>query len=122
MKHLSVVVLALVLVFAVVCIAEQLPVPKTEAVLPGVTRVMYANQTFVITTTVKLTARFECVNFDQIQIKVRTNLTPREGMALAPGQMLRIYWQDGDETIYDGMPPDGEWTGLVQTEGGLTEK
>lgn len=101
--------------------ADQLPVPITEAVFPGVTRINYANQTFVFTTTVKLSAHFEYLLPGEIHMKVKLAGT-RDGMALAPGQMLRIYWENGDETLYDGTPPDGEWTGIVLTEGGMTEK
>jgi hypothetical protein len=122
MRKLSTVLVAVVLVLAVVAVAEQLPIPKTEAVFPGVTRVVYAGQTFVFTTTVKLSAKFEVLNDREIQIKIRTAATLRDNSALAPAEMLKIYWQDGDETLYDGTPPDGEWTGMVLTEGGLTEK
>jgi hypothetical protein len=101
--------------------AQQLPVPKTEAVFPGVTSVSYAGETFVFTTTVKLSAKFEWIGGNQIRIQVRTNTTPREGMELVPGQALRIYWEGEGETLYDGTPPS-EWIGIVLTEGGLTEK
>jgi len=121
MRKLSAVLFVVGLVVAMAAYAEQLPVPKTEAVFPGVTRVQYVGETFVFTTTVKLSARFEVVSDNQIQIKVRTALTPREMTALAPGEMLRIYWEYGDQTLFDGAPPD-EWTGYVLTEGGLTEK
>ena len=121
MRKLSAVLFVVGLVVAVATYAEQLPVPKTEAVFPGVTRVQYVGQTFVFTTTVKLSAKFEVISDNQIQIKVKTALTPREMTALAPGEMLRIYWEDGDETLFDGTPPE-EWTGFVLTEGGLTEK
>jgi hypothetical protein len=122
MRKLSAVLLAVGLVITVAAVAEQLPVPKTEAVFPGVTKVLYAGETFVFTTTIKLSAKFEAVSPNRIQIKIKTTLTLRDGPALAPGDMLRIYWEDGDETLYDGTVPDSEWTGFVLTEGGLTEK
>jgi len=124
MKKLSAVVFFFVLVAAIgssVCMAQQLPAPKTEAVFPGVTSVLYAGETFVFTTTVKLSAKFEWIGGNQIRIQVRTSSTPRQGMELAPGQALRIYWEDEDETLYDGTPPS-EWSGIVLTEGGFTEK
>lgn len=124
MKRFSAALLALVLVTAavsVVCFADQIAVPKTEAIFPGVTQVTYVGETFVFTTTVKLSARFECIAANQIRIQVRTYLGPRQEMELAPGPALRIYWEGQDETLYDGTPPE-EWTGIVLTEGGLTEK
>jgi ABC-type glycerol-3-phosphate transport system substrate-binding protein len=122
MRKLSAVLLAVGLVISVAAVAEQLPAPKTEAVFPGVTKVLYAGETFVFTTTVKLSAKFEAAYPDRIQIKVKTSTMLRDGMALAPGDMVRIYWEDGDETLYNGMPPENEWIGMVLTEGGLTEK
>ncbi len=116
------VVVSLIPLSWVPCFGQQLPAPKIEAIFPGVTRIDYAGQTFVFTTTVKLSATFQSASFDRIQLHVKTNYSPAEGMALAPGQMLRIYWEEGDEDLYDGMPPEGGWTGFVLTEGGLTEK
>jgi hypothetical protein len=121
MRKFSAVLFAVGLVVAVAAFAEQLPVPKTEAIFPGVTRVNYVGETFVFTTTVKLSAKFEVISDNQIQIKVKTALSPREMGALAPGEMLKIYWEDGDQTLFDGTPPE-EWIGIVLTEGGLTEK
>jgi len=121
MRKLSAVLVVVALAVAVAAFADQLPVPKTEAVFPGITRVNYVGETFVFTTTVKLSARFEVISDNQIRIKVKTSLTPREMGALAPSDMLKIYWEDGDQTLFDGTPPD-EWTGIVLTEGGLTEK
>ena len=124
MKNLALTVLTLVIVVLAVhspCFGEQLPTPKIEVVFPGVTRVVYADQTFVFTTTVRLSATFEFMPPGEIRIKVRTSAAPFGGMAPA-GQRLRIYWQEGDETLYDGDPPEDEWIGGVLTEGGLTEK
>ena len=114
--------LVLLLPLAAPCFGQALPAPKTEAIFPGVTRINYAGQVFVFTTTVRLSATFLSVGFDRIQIQVKTNYTLAEGMSLAPGQMVRIYWEEGDENLYDGDPPENGWMGLVLTEGGLTEK
>lgn len=124
MKTFSAVLFALVLVIAAtsaVCVAQHLLVPTTVAVFPGTTEVDYAGETFIFTTTVKLSAKFEWIGGNQVRIQVKTNPGPHEGMELAPGQTLRIYWEGQDEILYDGTPP-GEWTGIVLTEGGLTEK
>ena len=121
MRKLSAVLFIVGLVVAMAAYAEQLPVPKTEAIFPGITRVNYVGETFVFTTTVKLSAKFEVISDNQIQIKVKTAMSPRDMMALAPGEMLRIYWEDGDQILFDGTPPE-EWIGVVLTEGGLTEK
>ena len=122
MRKLSAVLVAVGLVISVIAVAEEIAAPKTVAVFPGVTKVVYAGETFVFTTSVRLSANFEAVYPNRIQIKIKTAPAPRENMALAPADMMRIYWEDGDETLYDGTPPDNEWTGFVLTEGGLTEK
>jgi hypothetical protein len=56
-----------------------------------------------------------------IQLKVKASNPSTEG-AMAPMQTVRIYWENGDEVVYDDVPPTSEWTGQVLTEGGLTEK
>ncbi len=101
--------------------AQQLPVPRTEAVYPGITTVTYAGNSFTFNTTVRLTVKFDWVVPNIIQIKVKASNPSMEG-AMAPMQTLRIYWEEGDEVVYDDVPPTSEWTGQVLTEGGLTEK
>jgi hypothetical protein len=122
MKKLLVVFFAVGLMIVVAVAADQLLVPKTVVVYPGVTRVPYAGQTFRFTTTEKLSVRFEPVGMSEIQIRVKPTVTSRQMMSLTSGTTLQVYWEEGDETLYDGTPPDGEWNGLVLTEGGLTEK
>jgi hypothetical protein len=124
MKRFSAVLFAFALfitVASVVCEAQELPVPTTVAIFPGVTNVPYAGETFVFTTSVKLSAKFEWIGGNQIRIHVKTGPAPSGEMALAPGQTLRICWEGHDECLYDGTPPP-EWTGIVETEGGFTEK
>ena len=122
MRKLLLVFFAVGLMIVVAVAADQLLVPKTVAVYPGVTRVLYAGQTFRFTTTERLSVRFEPVGMSEIQIRVKPTVTSRQTMSLTSGTTLQIYWEEGDETLYDGTPPDGEWSGLVLTEGGLTEK
>ena len=126
MRPVSRNMLALLLVVALVIpgilIAQQLPVEKTVAVFPGVTSIDYAGQTFVITTPVKLSAKFETISWTEIKITVKTGPSHRSGVSPAPGQPLTIYWEEGDEIIYDGDPPGDEWSGIVLSEGGFTEK
>ena len=122
MRKLSAVLFTVGLVISVVAVAEEIAAPKTMAVFPGVTKLRYAGETFVVTTTVKLSVTFEVGYPSGIKIKVRTSPALQDKMAPAGADVLRIYWEGGDETLYDGTTPDGEWTGLVLTEGGLTEK
>lgn len=104
-----------------VCVGQELPVPTIVAIFPGVTRVPYAHQTFVFTTTVRLSARFEWIGGNEIRLRVRTASGSTGPTALAPGGVLRICLEGSDECLYDGTPPP-EWTGVVPTEGGFTEK
>jgi hypothetical protein len=122
-KYLLALLLVVTLVTPGILIAQQLPVPKTVAVFPGVTDVDYAGQTFIITTPVKLSVKFETISWTEIRITVKTGPSHRSGPSPAPTQqILQIYWEDGDEIIYEGEPPSEEWIGIVLSEGGFTEK
>ncbi|MEJ2719714.1 MAG: hypothetical protein P8181_01055 [bacterium] len=118
-------ILALMLVVALVTPgllqAQQLPMPVQKIIYPGVTTVEYAGETLVFTTSIALLAKFQFVNATEIEITVSTHAGGR-ATAAAPGNILRIYWQNEDEYIYDGEPPEEEWTGILLTEGGFTEK
>jgi hypothetical protein len=125
MRRFAVAILAVALVIQVVplqCLGDQLPAPKIESVFPGVTRIIYADETFVFTTTVRLSATFEYLPTNEIRIKIKTNVPIHQSMAMAPAPAVRIYWEEGDEILFDGALPDGEWIGIVQTEGGFTDK
>lgn len=126
MKRASAVLFILALVLtatSTVCMAQQLPVPTIVAVFPGLTEVPYAGETFIFTSTVKLSAKFEWIGGDQIRIQVRTSAgsVASGPMELAPGPVLKICWEGHDDCLYNGTPP-AEWTGIVRTEGGFTEK
>ena len=118
-------ILALMLVVALVSpgflMAQQLPMPMQKIIYPGVTTVEYASETLVFTTSVALVAKFQFVSTSEIEVTVRTHSSGRGG-ASAPGNLLRIYWQEEDLWLYDGEPPEDEWIGILQTEGGFTEK
>jgi hypothetical protein len=122
MKRFSAGLMVLVLLVAAVCVADQLPIPITEKIAPGTAEVVYAGNTFVFTTSVKLTAKFQFFLPNRIEIRVSSQYTGTEGPDPVSSATVSIYWQDGDETLYNGAPPTSEWTGLVLTEGGLTEK
>ena len=121
-RSLLALLLVATLVIPGVLVAQQLPVPKTVAVFPGVTDVLYAGQTFVITSPVKLSIKFETISWTEIKITIKAGPSHRTNVSAAPGQTLRIYWEEGDEVIFEGDPPSEEWTGIVLTEGGFTEK
>ena len=117
-------IFALMLVVALVSpglMAQQLPMPLQKIIYPGATTVEYAGETLVFTTSVALVANFHFISVNEIEVIVRTHSGGR-ATTNAPGNMLRIYWQDEDRFIYDGEPPEDEWTGILLTEGGFTEK
>jgi hypothetical protein len=121
MRSIALVSLAFVLLLpmAVPCLGQELLAPKTETVFPGVTRISYADQVFVFTTTVRLSVTFQIAVPGKVQIRVNTSA---KGLSLVPGQKVHLYWEDGDEVLYDDARPDDGWIGFVLTEGGLTEK
>ena len=104
------------------CFGQYLVAPKSETILPGTARIEFAGQAVVFTTPVKIFVWFENMGSGRIRIRVKTALASRAGMALAPSEPLRIYWEDGDEVLFEGTPPGGGWSGILLTEGGLTEK
>ena len=125
MKVVTGTIFALMLVVALMSpgflTAQQLPMPMQKIIYPGATTVEYASETLVFTTSVPLAAKFQFVSASEIEVSVRTHSSGRAG-SYAPGNMLRIYWQEEDLWLYDGEPPDEEWIGILQTEGGFTEK
>ena len=125
MRAVTGTIFALMLVVALVSpgflMAQQLPMPMQKIIYPGATTVEYASETLVFTTSVPLLAKFQFVSVNEIEVSVRTHTGGRAGTN-APGNMLRIYWQDEDRIIYEGEPPEEEWAGILLTEGGFTEK
>jgi hypothetical protein len=117
------VLLVTVLALPGLSVAEQIPMPVQKVILPGVTTVNYAAQTFVFTSAIKLTAKFEAAFPNEIRITIKTAPSHRSA-ALAPGgqALLRIYWLDGDEVLFEGDPPEDPWSDIILTEGGFTEK
>ncbi|UCG50654.1 MAG: hypothetical protein JSW58_10630 [Candidatus Latescibacterota bacterium] len=114
-------VLAVVLASPGALMAQQLPLPMQKAIPQGITTVEYAQQTLVFTTSVPLIANFQFISENEIEVRVRTRSSGQQG-GNAPGNILRIWWEEGDEFIYDGEPPEEEWSGILLTEGGFTEK
>lgn len=125
MKAVAGTILALMLVVALMfpgfLTAQQLPMPMQKIIYPGATTVEYADETLEFTTSVPLDAKFQFISTNEIEITVRTHTSGRAG-SYAPGSMLRIYWQEEDLWLYDGEPPEDEWIGILETEGGFTEK
>jgi len=100
---------------------DRIPVPVTEAVFPPSARLMYAGESFVFNTTVKLSVTFEFRLPNEIHLKVRVGV-PLQTLSSTVVQNVQIYWEEGNEDLYNGIPPEGEWTGVILTEGGMTEK
>jgi hypothetical protein len=101
-------------------LSQQLAVPVNKSILPGVTNIEYAGQTLVFTSSVALRVKLQMVSLKEIELTVLSRPGEAQG-APAQGGGLQIWWENWDEELYDGEPPDS-WTGILNTEGGWTEK
>lgn len=120
-RALIALIVAVSLVTPVLLSAEQLAAPLDKKLSPGTTPVQYAGQTFVFTTNILLRVKFQMVNSTQFELNVTAlNYTP--GAAGPGGPAVSIFWDDNNDQIYDGDPTSAGWTGVIDTEGGWTEK
>lgn len=101
-------------------LAGQILAPMEKIVPPGVTSLHYADQTFVFSTPVALHVKFKPVSSNQFELRFRVRGSyPGQGGGAG---VLYVYWEDYGGDLYNGSPPDDEWVGIVNTEGGWTEK
>jgi hypothetical protein len=113
------------LAMPVTLLGEQLPAPAEKSIYPGITTIQYAGQTFVFTSSTSLRVNFHMVTLTTFEITVRTTASRGtggpQGSSPATDQLV-INWKNFNADIYDDEPPSAPWTGLVDTEGGWTEK
>lgn len=108
-----------------VLVADQLPVPMEKSVFPGVTTIQYAGQTLVFTTSSMLKVTFRANTANEIEVSVKTATARSTNPYSTTGEVtdqLVINWKNFNEDIYNGQPPSQPWTGVLNTEGGWTEK
>ena len=106
-------------------VADQLPVPMEKSVFPGVTTIQYAGQTLVFTTSTALKVSFRANTANEIEVTVKASGTRSTDPYSTTGEttdQLVINWKNFNQDIYDGQPPTQPWTGVLNTEGGWTEK
>jgi len=120
-------VIAAVLIFLVPSIlyADQLPAPLEKDIFPGVTHLNYAGQHFRFETTVIIHVSLLSLGPTELQMKLKAY--PQSGpsgggQAVSPSDQLTIVWEDWGSDVYNGTPPAKEWTGILDTESGFTEK
>jgi hypothetical protein len=116
--------LILMLLAPTALFAQQLAAPLDRSVSPGVTVIQYSGQTLIFTTTNTLRVQLRPLGGDQIEIKIRAYDVRVLGGASgsSQAQTLEIYWQDAQDSVYNGTPPADPWTAILHTEGGWTEK
>ena len=130
MKHCGKALIALFLIGLLVVpatgFAQGMPLPVERAVLPGVTTIQYAGQTFVFTTSVALKVRFEASSQTQFEMSVRSLAGGHPGAGASPSsgglEEIVIDWKDFNQVVLDGDSSKLPWDGLFGTEGGWTEK
>lgn len=100
--------------------ADQLLLPRDVVILPGVTTIEYGGHAFVFTTNAQIKAKFRLLgNTVEMRVKAVYNV-PSSGEGATSVQYVNIYWNNQDETVYEGTAE--EWIELLFTEGGFTEK
>ena len=104
--------------------AQGLPIPIEKAVLPGVSTIQYAGQTFVFTTSVGLKVRFHAISAGEFEMEVRSLQGHGSGHpnASSPTDEIVIDWKEFNQRLLDGDASKLPWDGLLNTEGGWTEK
>ena len=113
--------LACLLIFPALAVSDQLPTPLDKTVLPGTTTIHYAGLNLRFTTDVPLRVKLMPLSTTEVGITVRTHgsvpVNPVSG-----NDSVEIFWEDFNESIYDGPPMIGEWGGIINSESGFTEK
>ena len=115
----------LLIALSVPAFADQLPVPLEKDIIPGITHLSYAGQSFVFETSVLIHVSFVSKGFTFIELKFKTQPAAgsRGGASQAsPDDQIAIHWNEWEVDIYTGPPPLEEWEGILHTESGFTEK
>ena len=105
--------------------SQAMPVPLDTAVLPGVSTIQYAGQTFVFTTSVGLKVKFRAISMSEFEMEVRAlpgHTSSHSGSATSSTEEIVINWKDYNQNILDGDTSKLPWDGILTTEGGWTEK
>jgi len=103
--------------------AGQLAVPMEKKILPGSPVVVtYAGQNLRFSTPTAIVIRLEPLTETQIRLTVRPYGSAGGAQGASSQNDLIIYWEDFGTNVYTGPPPEEEWTGILLTESGFTEK
>jgi hypothetical protein len=130
MKSISCLIIAFVAIALIAPLpasSQGLLVPVDKVVVPGVSTVQYAGQTFVVNSPIVLYLEFRPVSANEFELTVKTDKSGSGGaMGGAQGEeetlQLVITWKNFNQDIYDDQPPLEPWTGLLDLEGGFAEK
>lgn len=121
----AIVLLALfALLLPVVSSGEQLQTLMEKDVPVGTTTITFWGQTFRIQTTVPLHVALGVKSPTRIKMSFRVASSGAGAMpsSASSGEEVVIYWVDWETNIYLGPPPDEEWSEILLTESGFTEK
>lgn len=115
-------VLAVVLL-PLTALADALPAPLEKKLSPGVHTVSYAGQNLRFDSPVSLVVRFEPVSTSQIRLTVRVYGAPSGAQGSSSSSEVTIYWENFESELYNGPPPvSSDWSEVLNTESGFTEK
>jgi hypothetical protein len=123
LMRLLVVVVVLAAVLAPLGVsADRLPAPMEKKLSAGIHTINYAGQDLRFTTPVVLMVRLEPLSTNQIKLTV-TGYGTSSGAQGVSGVDMNIYWENFQSDVYDGPAPiNTQWTGVLYTESGFTEK
>jgi hypothetical protein len=127
MKALSKVVVAIVLVALLLApsalMSDKLPAPYQTIIDPGQTTIDYFGQQLKFTTDVPLKLNLVPLEPGRLYMKFKAlSATGGGGAPAQGGDNVEIYWQNWDNELYDGPPPEDPWENVLLTESGFTEK
>jgi hypothetical protein len=103
--------------------AGELPytLPLEQTILPGMTTVHYAGQVLEFTTTAPIFLKLKVIGPSTIDITVTSKSHSQPPRNAPQEDSLEIVWKQWQMYLYTGTVPD-EWSGIMDTEGGFTEK
>ena len=102
--------------------ADRLPAPMEKKLSAGVHSISYAGQGLRFPPPVVLVVRLEPLSTNQIKLTV-TGYGTSSGAQGVSGLDMNIYWENFQNDVYNGPAPiNTQWTGVLYTESGFTEK
>jgi hypothetical protein len=117
--------LCCLLLIPLVAASQELPTKVQKYIPKGTTQVDYAGESFLFVTTVPLQVTFAPAGENKIRLTFRT-VAPARGVGGPKISLyenyVQVHWIEWNTDVFSGEPPEGAWSGILDTESGYTEK